>query len=593
MDPTNPKGQLNLGIALAAQGLHTEATEAFEKVLQLDSTNAFGNYNLARLCYLQNNLTRAQVLLTNAIKTKPDFSQAMVLLANVLDDQEKTEAAITVLERALQLNPFEAGIWFNHAVICRKILRLEDSENSLIQAMKIAPTDLEVRRMLSRLMRDHGLAIEALNALTERSELNNKPFHFRSEELFLMGCSESISAADLYQKHLEFGRDIEHQNPIRFHAYHGTTQENRRLRVGFVSSDFSVHPVSLFVMPLLEKMDREQFELICYSSGHETDHITEKIRLLSDQWQDAVDMSDTQLSDAIHADAVDILIDLGGHSSRTRLVTFSEKPAPIQATWLGYLNTTGLTRIDYRICDARTDPIETSQALHSEKLLFLPNSQWCYRPFIEVPPTKVPPNELNGYITFGSFNSALKLTDEMLVRWAHILRLTPNSRLLFAGINSNRKRQAILKTMKSEGVEMKRIEFSMRVDLNDYYELISSVDIALDSFPYGGGTTTFDCLWMGVPVVTAMGDLPTSRSAASILSLLGLDSWISPSITEFVNTAVASALKKEDIAYLRKTIRETMLTSPAMNEVEYVRNMEKTYRSMWSAHCQGLQYPTN
>lgn len=592
--PENPKGALNLGIALTRRGDVQQAEAAFEKTLQLDPWHPFGNYNFARLCYLQNDLKRAEELVTKSLLGKPDFRQALVLLSNVLDDLDRPEEALAVLERLLQLSPGDTGTLFNHAVISRKTSRLEDAERSLRRILAIDPADMASWGLLARVMVDHGLGQEALQVLAEIDPSLRKPFSLRSEELFLMNCDEDLPAVELFRRHVDFGRDMEKDIPMRFHTYAGSAQVNRRLRVGYVSSDLKVHPVSLFLTPLLEKLDRERFEVFCYSSAPQTDHVTAQLRALFAQWRDVADLSDAELAQTIHDDAIDLLVDLGGHSSRTRLASFAQKPAPIQISWLGYLNTTGLTRVDYRICDAGTDPLDVSGPLHTEQLVHMPHSQWCYRPFITVPLSVAPPNAVNHYITFGSFNAAVKVTDHMVVRWARVLQRVPYSRLLFAGINSQRKRQAIRSLMAQEGIDGGRLEFSPRADLEDYFKLIASVDIALDCFPYGGGTTTFDCLWMGVPVVTATGDIPASRSAASILSHfgaasimshLGLTDWVAPSIDDYVETAVARTLDVDPIARLREVLRARMLASPLMDEAGFAKDMGAVYLAMWSAYC--------
>jgi predicted O-linked N-acetylglucosamine transferase (SPINDLY family) len=237
--------------------------------------------------------------------------------------------------------------------------------------------------------------------------------------------------------------------------------------------------------------------------------------------------------------------------------------------------------MDYRLCDARTDPAETSQALHTETLIPLPNSQWCYRPFIEKEVALVSPVEKNGYVTFGSFNSALKITTLMCRRWGELLSRVPNSRLLMVDINSEQKRESIRFELFDMGISDDRFEFLPRVDLPVYYDLFSFIDISLDSFPYGGGTTTFDSLWMGVPVVAATGPTPVSRSAASILSALGLDAWIAPSIDRYVEVAAALAADHQTIIELRRTLRQTLKHSPLTDETTFVRDLEAAYRQMW------------
>jgi len=337
------------------------------------------------------------------------------------------------------------------------------------------------------------------------------------------------------------------------------------------------------MQPVLEHHDRAAFELFCYSSGSKADAYTEQVRRSVDHWIDARDLSDDALAERIHADGIDILVDLTGHTQKSRLGAIAQRPAPVQATWLGYLNTTGLTRMDWRITDRRSDPPELAQPLHTERLAFLPESQWCYRPFAVVPVADSAPVERSGHVTFGSFNNAPKITDQVARRWGQVLARTPGARLRVADVASERKRAAIRAAIEREGVAPERVEFVPRVQLQAYYASFGDVDIALDTHPYGGGTTTLDALWMGVPVVAARGATPVSRSAAGLLAALGLDDWIAASTDDYVDVAVRQAADVSRIAALRRSLRATLQASPLMDEKRFVRDLEALYGQMWDA----------
>jgi predicted O-linked N-acetylglucosamine transferase (SPINDLY family) len=437
--------------------------------------------------------------------------------------------------------------------------------------------------LLSLLMRDHGLSKQALIPLREAMRLEPNRMDLQSSELLLMGFDENIPADQLFQLHVEFGTRLESVFVERFQGFSRCRKESHKLRVGYVSADFCVHPVALFLIPLLEGHSRENFKTYCYSSGLTVDHVTDRIRATCDQWVDARAMSDSQLAVAISADEIDILVDLGGHSSRPRLAVFAERPAPVQVSWLGYLNTTGLTRMDYRLCDERTDPVELFKALHTERLLHLPNSLWCYRPLLDADLRTQPPFEKNGYITFGSFNSALKISPAMCRRWAQLLMRLPDSRIRIANVDSERKKTEILQELTAAGVSCDRADFLQRVSLDQYLQLYYDVDISLDAFPYGGGTTTFDSLWMGVPVVTAVGSTSVSRSAASILGALGLQRWIAPCVEDYLRVAMECASDRASIRRLRASLRQAMQESALTDEARFAADMESAYRAMWQS----------
>ena len=585
--PRLAAAHLNLGIALAAAGDLAGATRAYEAVLEIDPQHVFGNYNFATLAYMQGALDRAEALVRAALHGKADFVEAHVLLSNVLDDVGNADAAARALQEALRLNPDHAGAHFNHALLLRRLGRADDAERAVNRAIELDPGNAAAQSLLSSILQEHGLLVDAIRPLRAAIALAPERFDLRSRELLFLNFDECVTPEELFQKHLEFGALLERAIPARFDGRHrGSLEPARRLRVGYVSGDFRVHPVALFMLPVLEHHDRNAFEIICYSCGRITDHITERIRTLCDRWVDAAEMSDAHLAEVIHADAIDILVDLSGHTGASRVPVFSEKPAPVQMTWLGYLNTTGLTRMDYRLCDVRTDPPESSTALHTEKLLALSNSQWCYRPFIEIEASYEPPFQRNGFVTFGSFNQASKISAAMCMRWARILGRLPGSRLLVADVSSSRKRAWIVELMEQAGIARNRVQFKPRVDLTGYYMLYHEVDMALDCYPYGGGTTTLDSLWMGVPVVSAMGPTPVSRSAGSILSCLGLDPWIADSIGEYERVALDRAADSETIASLRRSLRGRLASSVLMDEPGFVRDLEGSFRRVWAERCQ-------
>jgi predicted O-linked N-acetylglucosamine transferase (SPINDLY family) len=270
-----------------------------------------------------------------------------------------------------------------------------------------------------------------------------------------------------------------------------------------------------------------------------------------------------------------------GHTGHAKPAVYCQRPAPVQVGWLGYLNTTGLSRMDFRLCDVRTDPPATSQRFHTERLVALPESQWCYQPMGEFAIGPVAPVERNGHVTFGSFNAAAKVTPATCRRWGEILLRVPESRLLIVDTKSARKRAAILAEITSVGVAADRVEFLGRIPLGEYLEQFNRVDITLDTFPYGGGTTTFDSLWMGVPVVATVGDTPVSRSAASLLAYFGLAEWIAPSVDDYVDTAVARACDRAALATLRRELRPRLAASPLTDIARFTRDLETAYRTMW------------
>jgi len=581
--PGYARAHLNLGIGLEASGDAGGAIESFESALAIEPQNPFANYNLGNLLLKRGETGRAEELLRLALQAKPEFPEARVALSNVLDLQGDAEGAAAELEAALEQRPDYVGALYNYGVILRKSQKLAEAEAALRRAIEIDRQFLPAYEALGSVLRGQSRIGEALECLAAARKLAPEKFDLESAELFTLTCSEDISNDALFARHKAFGERLEKAVPRRF-QFRNVKDPERRLRIGYLSGDFWRHPVALFTLPVIERHTQEVF---CYSTGAIADEVTQALKEGADVFRDARSMSDEELADAIHKDRVDVLVDLSGHSGIYRLAVLAQQPAPVQASWLGYLNTTGMTRVHYRICDAHSDPERLADALHTETLLRLPHSQWCYRPFIEDIATRELPSKKNGFATFGSFNHVSKLSPGIRRLWADILKRVPDSRLLLAGVPVGPARDGLLADLKGAGVSSARIATVPYASLHDYLRSLGGVDIALDTTPYSGGTTTCDALWMGVPVVALQGFRSISRSAASILSTVGLTDWIAATPEDYVRLAAEFARDEALLAELRGSLRQKMRLSPIMDEAGFVRGLEDAYRTMWRAWCEG------
>ena len=646
--PQWAKAHLNLGIALQALGDHAGAAGSYEKALALDPANAYAGYNFGKLRYERGAHAEAEALLRQALRSRPDFPEARLVLGCALEAQGKLENAAVELEAALALRPQDFGALFIHAGILRKLGRLDAAAGALRRALAVDPQSLDAHVLLFHVLEAQGdpagAARELEAVLRQRPDWPEALFNYgvvlkklmrpaeaedalrraiaaqpdfaratrmlggvllgqcridealdvyrraprdpelMSAELFALNAAEDISEDALFARHVEFGRQLEQAVPARF-RFPATPDPGKRLRIGYVSGDFSYHVVTLFLLPVLERRDRAAVEVFCYSTAERVDEYTRRLAAHADAWRPCAGLSATQLAEAIHADGIDILVDLAGHSGEPQLRVFAQKPAPVQATWLGYLNTTGMTRIDYRISDAHADPVGLTDGRHTEKLARLPHSQWCYRPFMSAAAAAAPPCRRQGHVTVGSFNQVLKLAQASRRRWAEILARVPGSRLVALGVPAGRAHEALLSDMKKSGVDTARINLVPYVSLQDYFGWYNRVDIALDTMPYSGGTTTCDALWMGVPVLTAPGERPGSRSAASILTSAGMTEWIASSAEEYVQRAVQFSRDQTLLGNLRATLRAGLQASPLMDEAGFTRDLESLYRRMWRTYC--------
>jgi len=685
--PRYAKAHLNLAIGLEAIGNAAEARRSYEAALAIDPGDVLANYNFGRQLFLGNSQDRAEQLLRRAIDGNPDFPDARIVLAQVLENKGDLNAAATELEMALRVRPDYLGALRNYADVLLKLDRLTDAETVLRraaalepgsfdtnfklgavlvrlqepaeaerffnQALRINPGSIHVHAALVNLhtgrgkleaaaaaaeaalrlrpdwvdlLYNYGVILKRMMRLADAEPVFQRAieldpaywrayhmlgavlisqcrlrdalevfekgrancadcFDLESAELFALNCMDDISVDELFARHQAVGKRLESLEPARFDVFDNAPGPDRRLRIGFVSADFRFHVVPLFLMPMLEHRNRSAIEVYCYSTGDTADDITERLRARSDVWRAVGRVSARDIADLIHRDRIDILIDLAGHSGVPNLRVFAQHPAPVQATWLGYLNTTGLTRIDYRLSDNQCDPEGLTDRYHTEKLLRLPHSQWCYRPFAEVDVDGEPPMLRNGYATFGSFNQTVKISAATRKLWAEILARLPASRLTIVGVSDSRARDDLYRDLADAGVDRDRITVIPYVRPEEYYRQYRQVDIALDTMPFSGGTTSCDSVWMGVPVVTVPGIRSWSRSAASVLATVGLNDWIAASPEDYVRRAVQFAQQPAMIAQLRTSLRSRMLESPLMDAPGFARDMENALRRMWRTWC--------
>jgi predicted O-linked N-acetylglucosamine transferase (SPINDLY family) len=355
-------------------------------------------------------------------------------------------------------------------------------------------------------------------------------------------------------------------------------QPDRRLRIGYVSPDFRSHVVGWNLLPLLERHDHAQFEVFAYTAATSEDALTAKLRARCDVWRDIRAMTNQQAADLVRADSIDILVDLSLHMAHNRLLLFARKPAPVQVTYLAYCSTSGLSQIDYRFSDPHLDPDENAP-VYSEKTVRLPKSYWCYQP-PDAPPIAPAPLLANGFPTFGCLNSFAKASPSFLDLCAQILGSHPRSRMILY-CPPGAHRSGVLQRFATRGVDADRIEMLGKQPWLDYIRTYNRIDIALDPFPHGGGITTCDALWMGVPVVTLSGQTAVGRGGRSILSNLGLPELVANSREEYAHLVGDFGRWIQ----LRGDLRERMSASPLLDSAAFARDVEQAYRQMWRLYC--------
>jgi protein O-GlcNAc transferase len=585
--PDFPEARIVLALVLVSQSNPGEAATELEAALQQRPDDFGALFHYAAVLRTLNRLDDARVALRRALVVDPSNADAHAALSDVLCAQGDTAAATAELEAVLAQRPDWPDALYNYGCMLRRQLRLAEAEGAFRRAIAAQPGHAGAYRMLGEVFLAQCRTDEAfeLYGLARRNSPHD--FGLESAELFALFGSERISDADLFARHAAFGKRLEAAYAPRTPVFRNAKDPGRRLRIGYLSGDFRYHVVTLFMLPVLDRHDRSACEVYCYSTADSADSYTRQVSARTDVWRPAAGLSPAQIAEAIAADEIDILVDLGGHSGLPQLATMAQRPAPVQVTWLGYLNTTGLTRIHYRVSDRFADPPGLTDRYHTESLVRLPHSQWCYRPFMSPALAATPPSAKKGFVTFGAFHQAAKISPTARRLWAQILAEVPDSRLLVVGVPRGRAEDDLLRDLAVPGVSRERMTCVPYASLQDYLRLFEGVDIALDSMPFSGGTTTCDTLWMGVPVVTAPGSRAVSRSAASVLSSVGMPEWIAPNAAEYVRRAVRFAGERELLAELRGSLRERMLASPLMDEERFTRDLEQAYREMWRKWCDG------
>ncbi|MGD1277004.1 MAG: hypothetical protein ABR964_07265, partial [Tepidisphaeraceae bacterium] len=378
-----------------------------------------------------------------------------------------------------------------------------------------------------------------------------------------------------------------HARPLRgqIRPHDNDPSPQRRLRIGYVSPHFGFYPVGRFLLPLLRQHDPTQVETFCYADVAHADEMTGKLRDCAHVWRDIHGLGDAELADLVRQDRIDILLDLSLHTGGNRLLSFARKPAPVQTTYLAYCSTSGLDTMDYRLTDPYLDPPGSDQSVYAERSIRLPRTYWCYQPSITAIEVREPPALKTGCVVFGCFSSDYcKISAEAWSVWRRLLQAVPHSRLVVHAC-SGRHRDAARQYLADAGVAPHRLDFVGRVPFDQYLQRYREIDVALDPFPYGGGTTTCDAMWMGVPVVTLAGRTGVGRGGVSILSNVGVPELIANSVEQYVEIARSLAGDLPRLAQLRATLRGRMRQSALMDAAGFARDVEAAYRQMWQNWC--------
>lgn len=602
LTPSRFETWLNLGGALAGRKAWTGAIAAYARALclkpdDLDALQccakvhaASGRFSAGVAWY--NKARTVAAALSDDQRSSEILGAICHALGNALHESYRYAEAELRYREALCRLPGEHGLFTKLGTALLAQGKLDEAAETFRRVVSAMPHLAVGHVNLGTVLQTLGRADEALSHF--RTALGLDP---RSHALYSnLGTSLTYSAthgpADLKRLYDDFDRIV--AQPLRDQRPHANDRNpDRRLRIGYVSPDFREHAVAYFALPLLEGHHADQIEVVCYYSHRQDDDWTGRFRQLAGEWVDCAELDDASLAERIRGDRIDILVDLAGHTEGGRLRTFARKPAPVQVTWMGYVTTTGLSAMDYRLTHADVDPPGADE-YYSERLVRLPGAMWCFRPLPRMPEVTPPPFRRKGHVTFGSFNRFSKVSPRVLECWATILAAVPESRLLLC-IPEGKVRQEVVALFARHGVRAGRLTFYAKLPHEQFWEIHGEVDIALDPFPFNGGTTTCETLWQGVPLVSCSGGPDgftprfASRMGLSFLMAVGLPELVATTESEYVRIACALAGDPGRMTELRGALRERMANSPLTDERRFVREVEAAYRTMWK---EWLQVPS-
>jgi protein O-GlcNAc transferase len=590
---------LAAAIALEA-GQLAEAARALTSLVERHPHNAVYWTNLGEALRRQGHLEPAASALSRAVTLSPDLAQAHFNLGLVLQQLGEPGLSLQAFERAAGLDPSSAALQralkgalrpetalglHQRSLALVELSRFDEALRCSEQALALEPRSAALHTGRAAALVEVGRLDAGLAEYRAAVALDPHDHLAHSNVVFLSAFQVGVSAQALLDEARAWAQ--RHAEPLakRRLPHHNTREPERRLRVGYVSSNFNQHCQALFTLPVLEHHDRQRFELFAYASQTRSDEVTTELRSHFEHWHDISSLDAAAAAELIRGHGIDILVDLTMHMATATLHVFACKPAPVQVAWLAYPGTTGLGTMDYRVTDRHLDPPELPSAPYAEESLVLPDTFWCYRAGNGVPEVSPVPALSRGHVTFGSLNAFWKLNQPTLQLWARVLTAVPHSKLLLLA-PEGAARARVLDVLRGEGVDEERIEFASRRPRLDYLKLYQRIDVGLDSLPYNGHTTSLDAFFMGVPVVTLIGETVVGRAGLCQARNLGLPELIADTPDAFVAAAVRLATDLDGLAQLRAGLRERLQGSPLMDAPRFVANLEAAYRKAWRRWCE-------
>ena len=575
-----------LGEALRAQSQFGDAAEAYRRAVEMNPQQVSSWFSLASSLASQGKLGEAEAAYRQVLTLEPDTLQALVNLGNVLQSQERFAEALPLYRQAMAINPNVAATHYNTANAFKALGKLTDAMLGYEHALRLGPPSPEAHLNLGGVHLEQGRLDAAMHHF--RSSLAIEPTHAGAHDNLLLASQylPDVTLPELARLHAQWNQQMAEPLHSMWRPHANSRERDRPLKLGFTSADMGRHPVGYFIARILEALDRGQFSTVCYSDRATHDDVSQRIAAACTTWRDTRYLSDEALAQQVREDQVDILFDLSGHTHGNRLLMFAGKPAPLAVSWLGYVGTTGLAAMDYLITDSYMVP-PGAEEHYREKILRLPGGSTYCEPPAEAPAVGPLPALARGSATFASFNNPAKVSTRVVAAWSDILRRVPGSRLLLKhrAWDDRSTRDRYVSEFAVQGIDASRLDLRRWTPLAEMLAEYNEVDIALDPFPYTGGSTSWLALWMGVPVVTCPGETVASRQTLSLLSHAGATELVASDLAGYVDLATSLSGDLPRLSALRAGLRERMAASSLCNLDRFVAEFSAAIRGIWHSYC--------
>lgn len=587
--PDNIEALNNIGAIWKNRGDLQRAYSYYKYALSISPKSHEIHSNIGTLLMNIGRLDEAISHLKSAVSYKPDFAEGHCNLGLAYFRNLQYEEAIGCFRTSLDLDSNLYSAANNLGSSLLKTGKTEEARQALLRAIEIDPSIDDAYSNLAGVYLDQGEHSQAADLYRKAVDLNPKATIAFSNLLFCHNYTRALPKDDLYEEARAYGRVVT-QLAKPFQEWQVSPDPQKKIRVGLLSADFYSHPVGYFLESIASELEEnydDRLDLIGFYNNWICDDITRAIQGSCSEWHLIFHLDDKQTAQLIREKQIDILIELSGHTGRNRLPVLAWRPAPVQISWLGYFATTGVTEIDFLLADPYALPA-AEEKFFSEKIRYLPDTRLCFSvPAIDIAVNDAPVLTQK-YITFGCFNALPKITDEVVKVWATLLASLPGSKLLLKArqLGEQQVQESVYERFARFGITRERLSLLPPSDRKSYLETYRQIDIALDPFPYTGGTTTVEALWMGVPVLTLAGDSLLSRQGVGMLSNVGITDWIAVDIDDYIAKAITHAKNPECLALLRKSLRQKLISSPLCNAQLFCHHFTNTLRDIWEQHCE-------